>query len=345
MKIKLKNFQSIKSEEIEFNPGLTLITGPTNSGKTAIFRGLMTLLTNPVEAPDFINGSELSEKGESAELSVTLLDEGIPTIEFHRAKGKAWYMINNKKYSKLSRSTLFDIYPEMHKKFVYNPDDPRKILNFQTENNLAFPFDRSDTEMFKLFERIFSISDTRAIIDTMKKEEDETTFKLNQNLADKSNLQTSKSILQNILQQINPELISAYLNQYKHYSNVVKNYQQKIQTIVNYAPFLRMAQKLPTLVQDDGKIYEEVLRLGKLLNECNQKNSYIKNPLEIELISTEEDLGSHVLELRGKLDQIVNMQSKIEWENTKISESEKEIVSTLEILNRFKSCPLCGHEL
>lgn len=345
MKIKLKNFQSIKAEEIDFEPGLTLITGPTNSGKTAIFRGLMALLTNPAEAADFINGSELAEKGESAELVVSILDEDIPPIEFHRAKTKAWYMINNKKYSKLARSTIFDVYPEMHKKFIYNSDDPRKILNFQTENNLAFPFDRSDTEMFKLFEKIFNIADTRAIMDTIKKEEDETNFKLNQNLTEKANLQSSSSALQEILQKINTEFIHAYLQQYKYCSNQVKKYQSEIQTIANYAPLLQAAQELPSFSHKDDEIYERTIMLKKALEECRLKEAYIKNHIDIELHSSEEDFGTRVAELRAKLDKIVDIQSKMQWESSLIETNELAISEARKVLARFKTCPLCGHEL
>ena len=67
MKIKFKNFQALKSEEIEFSPGLTLITGPTDNGKTAIFRGLLSFLTNSVDAPAYINGDASKEKGDEAE--------------------------------------------------------------------------------------------------------------------------------------------------------------------------------------------------------------------------------------------------------------------------------------
>ena len=45
--IKLKNFQSIGKAELLFEPGVNLIVGQSNSGKTAILRAISAALNNP----------------------------------------------------------------------------------------------------------------------------------------------------------------------------------------------------------------------------------------------------------------------------------------------------------
>lgn len=346
MKIKFKNFQSLRSEEVNIRPGMTLITGPTNSGKTAIFRGLLALLTNSVDAPNFINGIAVQENGDNAELSVSLIDEDIPKIEFHRNKSKAWYMIDGKKYSKLARSNIFDIYPDLRRKFIYDPQDSRKVLNFQTEEQLAFPFDKSDGEMFKLFEHIFNITDTRLVIDTMKKEEDEVNFKLSQNQSEKQNLTEKTKILEAGLYKINKEFLLNYADQYKKCANSAQKCLEKIYKISEYAPFLTTCQQLPILSSNDnGEIFSAVIDLGKKLQECQLKSEYITNYTDLELSGTEEDFGSPVLELESKLNKISTLSKNLIAIEQSIADNEQILKQAEEKLKEFDICPLCGHKL
>jgi exonuclease SbcC len=45
-KLKIKNFQSHHDTEIEFGPGINVITGTSDAGKTSILRAIMFVLYN-----------------------------------------------------------------------------------------------------------------------------------------------------------------------------------------------------------------------------------------------------------------------------------------------------------
>ena len=45
--LKIEDFQSIGNAELEFIPGINLIVGQSNSGKTAVLRAIDSVLTNP----------------------------------------------------------------------------------------------------------------------------------------------------------------------------------------------------------------------------------------------------------------------------------------------------------
>lgn len=344
MKVKLKNFQAFRSAEFEFDPGFTLITGPTDNGKTVVFRALTTLLTNSVDAPAYINGDALKEK-EDAELVVTISDTDIPKIEFHRNKAKAWYVINGKKYSKLARSNIFDIYPDLHKKFIYCENDPRKLLNFQTEKQLAFPFDRSDSEMFKLFERIFNISDTRAIMDTIKKEEDEINFKLNQNQIDKNTLTQEYEILSTLVNGINRDMIHHYAD--KYHGTVMANNAcyYHLTTIASYSPFLVAVKDLPVLATVDDTLYDQVCDLARKLGECATKQKYVNNFTEVALSKLDDNLEEDLIQLKDKIAQITYLENAIAIQEKFLTEEEKKYAQYTQELNEFDVCPLCGHSL
>lgn len=346
MKIKLKNYQSIKSGEIDIDPGLTLITGPTDNGKTSIFRGLLALLTNPAEAAMHINNVHKAERNENAELSITITDKDIPKIEFHRTPSKAWYMIDGKKYSKLLRNNIFDIYPDLNKKFVYDPNDSRIVLNFQTENHLAFPFDKSDTEMFRLFERIFSISDTRMVIDTLKKEGAETDFKLEQNQTEKATLEQKIENLKQSISGINKELLLNYAEQFKSKYAETQNLLSKLRKISSYAPFLLESRNLPLFQEYNGEeICNAVSILEKKLQESQLKFAYIENYTDVNFTHVKEDFGSALLALSSKLSNIQTLAQGISAQEQLIAENEKIMQEMKQKLSEFRTCPLCGHEL
>ena len=46
MRIKAKNFEIIDELDLELNPGLTVITGASNNGKSSLIRLLRSLIYN-----------------------------------------------------------------------------------------------------------------------------------------------------------------------------------------------------------------------------------------------------------------------------------------------------------
>ena len=344
MKIKLKNFQAFRSEEIEINPGLTLINGPTNNGKTAVFRAIQTLLTNPAKAASYINGPALQEDPNS-EMVVTLIDSDIPRIEFHRTKERAWYIIDGKKYSKLNRTTLFDIYPDIRKKFLYEPEDPRKLLNFQTEGDGAFPFDRSPMEMFKLFERIFNITDTRSVIDTIRREKEDCKFKLEFNRTEKSKLEQELGVYEIAFRSINSDLIKNYIQQFNASQNTIERLKSRLQKIISYAPYLEAISKLPELSPVSDSDINSVLDLQHKISVCASREKYLNQYESVELSDTSEDLSEVASMLEAKIVKIQSLEKQTAYQRKIESEGHVELERAKTILSDFDLCPLCGQEL
>lgn len=84
MKFIIKNYQIIKYIELEFREGITLITGPSNSGKSSIFKAYKQLIYN-LSGNTYIN-----QFANSCEL---ILDTDNYTIEYHKEKNKSSYDI------------------------------------------------------------------------------------------------------------------------------------------------------------------------------------------------------------------------------------------------------------
>lgn len=161
LRLKLQNFQSISSGELLFSTGTNVIIGQSNSGKSATFRGLKACLINPAGSQRFI------KKG-TKEASVTLEYNG-NQIEWKRTAKESSYEINGETYLKTGRSNSFKIIDDTG--FVCDSNDV--IMNIEEELQLPFPFGISKSELFKLYEDVFCVSDSSIILKSAKEKEDE----------------------------------------------------------------------------------------------------------------------------------------------------------------------------
>lgn len=161
MRLSIKNFQSIKNAQLEFPEGITIITGSSNSGKTAILRSFRAALLNPKNGKDYI------KSGENENCSVILEDNGdIPTIEWLRKPSTVSYVIDGETNEKCGRSNIWDLVPKYD--IIQEPDG--SIFNFHTETDILFPFGFSSAELFRIFERIIALDDTSSVFKAMRED-------------------------------------------------------------------------------------------------------------------------------------------------------------------------------
>lgn len=342
MKVILKNFQAIEYAEFEFPEGqITVIQGPTNSGKTAVFRAIQTLLLNPVDAPSFIR------EGAAEGLTVILDKKGLPPIEYHRTLSKGWYVIDGKKYSKLGRNTLYDILPEMQKHFLYDSADPRELLNFQTEDEQAFPFDCSAMEMFKRFEKVFKISDTKSILDTIKKEENEVSFAINQNRYDKEELTKNVEQLKSCIKLIDPLSLSTRVSVCKKAYSAIQKVSKIIQDIKTYAPIIASAANMVAFkdTKEIDSSISEYRKLKETLDNCKTAQNFLENYTDIHLSELSETTYKEYSALNSKKTEIESNLKWLETSNLKIAEYGKKLEEIDSALALYTVCPLCGQEL
>lgn len=155
--LDIRDFQSIQDAHLEFEPGITVITGSTNSGKTAIFRSILSLLNNPGSAKHDIH----HEKKQS---EVILSVEGQPPIKWVRTPSKVTYVIGDgKPNEKCGKADVWSLLPQ----FPIQPEPDGQLLNFHTEFDTLFPFGYSYQELFKVFERVMALDDTAGVLKAM----------------------------------------------------------------------------------------------------------------------------------------------------------------------------------
>lgn len=143
--IKIRNFQSLTEANLELPDGLTIVTGATNNGKSAIVRA--------VEAAVFNDGVDEYIKAGTDELSV-MLDNGNHKVEYIRkSKGrtdKTTYQFDDGEIQqKVGRSQL----PEMDNMFnireVRLQNNQRARLNFWYQNEKPFLMDKTAGQLYE----------------------------------------------------------------------------------------------------------------------------------------------------------------------------------------------------
>jgi DNA repair ATPase RecN len=107
-KIKLKNFMSHKNSEIELCRGVNVLTGPNNSGKSAVVTALELLTQLPTR-----EGVYMIRHGES-EASVSIETEEGDTVTWGRKEGSSSLQINGERHTRISNNHDYFL-NELHK--------------------------------------------------------------------------------------------------------------------------------------------------------------------------------------------------------------------------------------
>ncbi|NDV24050.1 AAA family ATPase [Desulfovibrio sp. JC022] len=106
-KILLENFLAHAETEIELGPGMTVLTGPNNSGKSSVVEALRCIATNPLPKHFIRHGAKKAR----VELE---MDDGV-RVAWIRKKATAWYEVLRpgeeewEVYAKFGRNTPEDI--------------------------------------------------------------------------------------------------------------------------------------------------------------------------------------------------------------------------------------------
>ena len=97
MDIKIKGFNSIKSVDLCLREGVTVVTGPSNVGKSSIIKGIYQLIYNP-SGTKYIN----SELGKT-EMHIKFCTGDKKTYTFKRSnKGSTVYEVDGRVYEKVN---------------------------------------------------------------------------------------------------------------------------------------------------------------------------------------------------------------------------------------------------
>lgn len=369
LKVNLENFQSISNAELNFEQGINIIVGESNSGKSAILRAIKGAILNP-------NGSQKYIKNKTNGFKVDIDYEG-NEIEWSRGGKSPKYVVNGEEYLKVGNSNLTDILDNSG--FVL--DENKNLMNIESELELPFPFALNNSELFKLFEKnIFCISDSTAITKLIKADED--SAKLNKERAGLE-LETQKQKLQavsdleaevDLNKLINGREVLAGLLKKKEATNTDIN---KLSDIISVGKVLSVNIPIVDIdndilhtykiLLDDTYKLEEIKNMGNVLSknipQCSS-TADIKEYEEIALAVTQADRAIQLLSilspleaptlnfmneeytsLRNDINELLRLTERAQNAQKEISDLKKTIGKLSEEKSKYKVCPLCGSNI
>lgn len=327
MKVITKDFQSLKgTNEFEFPVGITIIQGKTDSGKSTVFYAIEDCLANPSGVADIINWD-----AKQAEVTIDNEDNKVTWIktnsscEYIDKEGKSYV-----KASKIDSRNFGNL------GFYFDKKD--KIVNIHSEWDKLFPFEASDSEMFKLFEDIFNISCSFQIVDLMKKDEQSKKQQINEITSRMNQLTIDNNSIEQILNSIN-------INDLNNLNEKLNNSKLLIDEMNNdYQIYFHnlSKQNLPMIESfDNSKLINSLNQLNEMINDFELYQN-VNNYPELPEIKTFNLSVNPIFEdyhvYSQNIDNLLNYEKEIDSLNMQYEQlmnKKKEI----------KVCPTCGHSL
>ena len=287
--VSIKDFQIIEKATLIFNKGLNCIIGPSNNGKSAIFRAIMSLLYNEP-------GTNRIREGCSS-YAVGLQMNG-STVLFQKGTKESIYKINGIVYQKPGRVQLEEVAEATGIKEL-NLNGRNEQLNFWYQMEKPFLLDRSETDLF------------RFIVDSGK--DNRTTLALKDMVSDRQTKNAEIIQLEGRIAQLEDDL--------KTYEEQLATSEYKISVcnkIIELGPKIKQLELMEKLCKDletTGKelketeskleIYNRVLgnlnsKMG-MLEELTAKTEVYKTILN-NITLYKEDLNRHT----NKLEKLNN---------------------------------------
>jgi len=325
MKVRVKDFQRLKGEHtFEFPEGLTIIQGKSGSGKSTVFYAVEDCLSNPSGVADTINWD-----AKSCEVSIENNGNSVTWIktntssEYVDQDGKSYV-----KASKIDSRDLADL------GFYFDKKDD--IVNIHSEWKKLFPFEASDTEMFKLFEDIFNISSSFQIVDCIKKDEQEKKGLSNTISSQINDLTIRNNNISSILERINPD-VDSFIQDLTCKEQVINSIKADFDVLSKNQAYKEL--NIPS-VFDASKLVDTYSQIQDdyILYQKNKKLSEINIPEIKSFEISENPYIEDYTTYKTTLDVIKQY-------DVALASIEQEEQAVRDKLKNIKVCPTCGRPL
>ncbi|MCX7885386.1 MAG: AAA family ATPase [Caloramator sp.] len=252
--IEIINFQSHKNTKIILNEGYNVISGPSDSGKSAIIRALKWVLYNEPKGADFITQGE-----NSCKVSITFSDN--TTIIRERIKNRNIYkLINSKGEEIIFEGFKNDIPKEILSAHginkVYIDIDSPESINLASQLEGPFLLDKTGSIKAKAIGKLVGVH----IIDEALKE-------LNKDLM---NLQSEVKKLSKDYDDINNDL-----KQYENLENIKKNIEITEKNLKNLNDKVNRLEKLKSIKSKLLAVENEIHETQEIIIKIGDLNTII----------------------------------------------------------------------
>jgi len=345
----LKNFESHKNTVLEFSPGVNVISGESDHGKSSIIRGIYWIKDNKPSGASMVSFWNRDKKGNPKKQTFAeiVLGSGI-TVCRERSPELNGYLLGNVKLEAIGQGI---------------PDEVTKAVGL-SEVNVQYQFDRpflldeSSAEVARFFNKTIRLD----LIDKVQSKTEKFRKSVNQEIEAKeeSIKQLTKIVdtfdwieeaekLNNSVEALDAsikentfktESINKLISSYKEYNDAYFKYKR-----INEYQFI--IDEIESIISNIEENEYNKNHIQLLVDSYNEQESIINKMKEIEnassFIEKIDELSTIIDNEMDKLDSLNSLIEKYKEYDILIEESENE---TIELEQQLPDiCPTCGAKL
>ena len=348
--IKLKNFQSHIDSTIDFEPGINVITGTSDHGKSSIIRAFKWALFNKPFRDSGLRNENVTEK---EGVSVTIVTDTDISIERYKTDKQNGYKV----------STYPDVFKAIDKDVPTEVQEILKVsdVNLQEQHNPYFLLNDRPGTVAATFNEMIGLSAMDACVSAAKKKVkqkkdilDSATAELERINNELDTVVDVTSIEQKLflIKEYTKELNALYIKS-DFITNIIDEYKECDALIYTISPSIK---KFTQLVSDLDKAYKRVQLVNtknkaiqSILDEYNLIDSKIKvfsnyaPNIDINLL---ENMYNDINVLQNKY----NLMDSTEITYKDIFTSLNEVLKIIKVheneysvfISSYSNCPLCN---
>lgn len=364
-KLQIKNFQAHKDTTLEFNEGLNVITGATNTGKSSILRALKKVIRDTPGGNNFVN---IDEK--ECVISVETEDNEITRHIAISSKGDTKtneYILNDELFAKFGKEVPIEIIRALRMPEI-DFDSIKVDLNFADQLEGPFLLSSTPSLKAKVLGKLSGVDVLdRAIIQTNKclrktsnevKNDTVSIEKLNQELSefiDISKCEKELSGLNQSLNKIEQDLL--LLEKLKGFKNSLDDVVKRGKKIKKDLENLEIVGTINfDTIEKDFILFQKIKELSVQTIDLNIKEEILQTKIKYLqiLVSQETNFDSIESDLEC-LKRICDFEKqlvifeKVEKCEKNVENLNISVGSKVEELKKFltdlKVCPICNQTL
>jgi len=346
--IYLRNFESHRSTKLQFGPGINIISGISNHGKSSIIRGLHWIRRNKPSGNSMVSFWNRDKKDSPIKptfVQITLSNGN--EIKRERSSGFNGYVINDSKLEAIGQGVPTEI------ETAFPIDD----VNIQYQFDQPFLLSDSSADVARFFNKTIRLD----LIDKVQSKAEALRRKTNQEITSSEEL--SKS-LHNQIQTFDwLDIADSIVSKIESVENrlsktqVVQNGLVKLlesfetanatkikqESIAAYISNIEAIDLLIASISDQPKLLNALsqsnINVIKLQKEIKKLDSVSADSIVLEIDSIQARMNS----FSDKKKKLISIFTEYQNELTIIQESEEEIVELKHLLPSI--CPACGNSI
>ncbi|MFA5397667.1 MAG: YcjX family protein [Methanogenium sp.] len=348
-KLSIENFQSHKETDIDLSEGVNAITGQSDSGKSAVIRSLVWLLTNRPSGESFKNWAS----GKKDRVAVELMTDK-DTVAIVREDGETSYILNDDTFRVIKTDVPSEVSAALniaeyniqtqHQRYFLLQDTPgevaRKLNDLVDLNIIDSSFKHLSSKIRNANANIIRMKEERKNLETWL-EKFEHLDEVGKLIADIEEKMSETAEIEASLQSISKNV------------NTLAQIKKDKGEIVSFLKAKKEVDRILSMVE----VYKSIQYKIEYIKNITQKLSNIQEEIQsdklwIELEPSYERLNETILkylEMKIKKDSLGKMLSRLEStianKRKNLESKENLILMYTKIVKEKGICPTCGSKI